>query len=533
MKDLQDIIALARSEVAALTAGRGAGVGADAGAGARVDGGVSAAAAPGAGVGDRTARAALATLVSVEGSSYRRPGASMLIAPDGRRAGGISGGCLERDVERHAREVLASGQPRVVVYDTQSEADLLVGTGLGCGGRLEILVEPIELTAEHSPTARWSSALERREALAELIIVSPTPAGAAASPASASSSASHDASAVRSNAPHADDSGGEAASAAAVAGTASGGTASAEAEATRAEAQAEAEADRHDAGAAAASARAAVLPQGWRLFLWSHAASGERAHSLLAQRVEPANGAAADAQTARRDLEATIARCVDIARDALIGGRSTGVTIDSPRGPLQAFVRVVTPPVQLIVCGAGDDTMPLVRMAGTLGWYVRMLDHRAAFGTRERFPDAAQVDIVAAGELPTNVRLDARTVAVVMNHNFAADSAWLRALAPLPLAYVGVLGARTRTERLMRETELDQQPASALKHVFAPAGLDIGAEGADQIALAIVSEIQAVLTARPGASLRDRDRHRGRDSSRADASPSASRVLASETSEVM
>jgi xanthine/CO dehydrogenase XdhC/CoxF family maturation factor len=478
MKDLQDIIALARAEVAAQTSGLGGpagdGAGAVAGARAGADGRGADGGGSSDGVSGGPARAALATLVSVEGSSYRRPGASMLIAPDGRRAGGISGGCLERDVERHAREALAAGQPRVVVYDTQSEADLLVGTGLGCGGRLEILVEPIELTAEHSPTARWAAALERREALAELIIVSPMPGDA--------------------------------------------------------------------------PARAALLPQGWRLFLWSHAAGGERAHSHLAQRIEPAGDAAVaadagasapatasgEAHAARVELEETIARCVDIARDALIGGRSTGVTIDTPRGPLQAFVRVVTPPVQLIVCGAGDDTMPLVRMAATLGWYVRMMDHRAAFGTRDRFPDAAQMDIVAAGELPATVRLDARTVAVVMNHNFAADSAWLRALAPLPLAYLGVLGARTRTERLMRETELDQLPPSALKHVFAPAGLDIGAEGADQIALAIVSEIQAVLTARPGASLRDRDRNRDRDSSsRGDHAPSASRVLASETSQVM
>lgn len=508
MKDLQDIIALARSEVAARAAASGASrdsgtrAGADGNAGIGAGAGANAAAAAS---GGDTARAALATLVSVEGSSYRRPGASMLISADGRRAGGISGGCLERDVERHAREVLAAGQPRIVVYDTQSEADLLVGTGLGCGGRLEILVEPIELTAEHSPAARWASALERREALAELIITSP-----------ASESAT----------PRGDAAVDVIAGADAIAG---------------AGADAGVPADERADAALAASSRPALLPQGWRLFLWSHAAGDVPTHAHLAQPVKQADAASpTDAHAVRLELETTIARCVEIARDALIGGRSTGVTIDSPRGPLQAFVRVVTPPVQLLVCGGGDDTMPLVRMAGTLGWYVRMFDHRAAFGTRDRFPDAAQVDVVAAGELPANVRLDARTVAVVMNHNFAADSAWLRALAPLPLAYVGVLGARTRTERLMRETELDQQPASALKHVFAPAGLDIGAEGADQIALAIVAEIQAVLTARPGASLRDRDRHRNRDHAehgRADATSSStsssSRVLASETSQVM
>lgn len=496
MKDLQDIIALARQAS-----------------------------------GDR---AALATLVSVDGSSYRRPGASMLMTADGRRAGGISGGCLERDVERHAREVLADGTPRLVLYDTQSEADLIIGTGLGCGGRLEILVEPIALSIEFGPIARWAGALERREALAEVMIVAGHAASAAVAPADIAA-ASH----ADGNANDNKDANGEA----------------------KTNGDANSHMDVDDAAVAATSSWAiagrkahAAAPVGWRLFLWSHALTDAAWHPPFADApsaapvdtdatapAATASAATASAararegnESARRERErgaaaasssgrsgaasvaggaaAALASVVDAAgraaREALApGARSAPIILDTLDGPLPAFVRVVTPPVQLLVCGAGDDAMPLVRMACTLGWYVRVIDHRAGFATRDRFPDAAHVDVAVAGELPASVRLDARTVAVAMNHNFRADSAWLRSLAALPLPYVGVLGARSRTERLLRDAELatfGTPGAPGLRHLFAPAGLDLGSEGAEQIALAIVAEIQAVLAGRAGTSLRDR-----------------------------
>lgn len=84
---------------------------------------------------------ALATLVRVDGSSYRRPGARLLLAADGRRAGSISGGCLEDDVAAHASEVLAGGAARTVTYDTTTENDQVWGVGLGCHGVVYVLVE--------------------------------------------------------------------------------------------------------------------------------------------------------------------------------------------------------------------------------------------------------------------------------------------------------------------------------------------------------------------------------------------------------
>src|SRR5687768_18594001 len=86
---------------------------------------------------------ALATVVSVEGSSYRRPGARMLITEDGELTGAISGGCLEGDALRKALYVMSEQRAMVVTYDTSDEDDAKIGVGLGCNGIVRILIEPV------------------------------------------------------------------------------------------------------------------------------------------------------------------------------------------------------------------------------------------------------------------------------------------------------------------------------------------------------------------------------------------------------
>ena len=83
----------------------------------------------------------------------------------------MSGGCLERDVEKHAKEVLASGEPRVVIYDTREDVDMVFGTALGCGGLVEVFIERLPLQDDRGPVARWATAADRRETLVELMIV--------------------------------------------------------------------------------------------------------------------------------------------------------------------------------------------------------------------------------------------------------------------------------------------------------------------------------------------------------------------------
>ncbi len=91
-------------------------------------------------------KAALATVVQVRGSSYRSPGARMLITDDGRWVGSISGGCLEGDALRQARQVMMDGAPQTVTYDTREESNQNLGIGLGCNGVIDVLIEPIGQT---------------------------------------------------------------------------------------------------------------------------------------------------------------------------------------------------------------------------------------------------------------------------------------------------------------------------------------------------------------------------------------------------
>lgn len=86
---------------------------------------------------------ALATVINVEGSAYRRPGARMLLTLEGGSWGMVSGGCLESDVMDHARRALQSGRPRIVRYDSTSEDDIVFGTGLGCNGVIDVFIEPV------------------------------------------------------------------------------------------------------------------------------------------------------------------------------------------------------------------------------------------------------------------------------------------------------------------------------------------------------------------------------------------------------
>jgi len=88
-------------------------------------------------------QAALATVVRVEGSSYRRAGARMLVLDDGTYLGGISGGCLEGDALRRAQKGIALGRPSVITYDTTQDDDYQIGVGLGCQGIIDVLFTPL------------------------------------------------------------------------------------------------------------------------------------------------------------------------------------------------------------------------------------------------------------------------------------------------------------------------------------------------------------------------------------------------------
>src|SRR3990170_1044103 len=108
-------------------------------------------------------KVALATVVQVRGSSYRSPGARMLIADDGKWVGSISGGCLEGDALRKARQVMTDNKPLTVTYDTREDSNQNLGIGLGCNGVIDVLIEPVDPGNNHNPIKLFEKLLSAKE----------------------------------------------------------------------------------------------------------------------------------------------------------------------------------------------------------------------------------------------------------------------------------------------------------------------------------------------------------------------------------
>jgi xanthine dehydrogenase accessory factor len=172
------------------------------------------------------------------------------------------------------------------------------------------------------------------------------------------------------------------------------------------------------------------------------------------------------------------------------------------------FSETIPPPTTLAVFGACDDAQPLARFAHELGWRVTIADPRAAFATAERFPTAARLVVAPATELVARVAPPPVALAVVMTHHYVHDVPLLRGLLPRPLAYLGLLGPKKRGDRILAELERENLPLTAAQRerLHAPVGLDIGANTPEQVALAIVAEIQTVLAGRDARPLRERTR---------------------------
>lgn len=186
-------------------------------------------------------------------------------------------------------------------------------------------------------------------------------------------------------------------------------------------------------------------------------------------------------------------------------GTSLG-TVGAAPPSTGVFEQEIAPPVALVVFGAGDDAQPLVRLAKELGWTVTVADPRPALVTAARFPLADTLLAGPADELVARAAPDARTLAVVMTHHYVHDLPLLGALLRVPLAYLGLLGPKKRAERILADLTASGQVISSTQraHLHAPVGLDLGAESPEEVALAILAEMQAVLGRRDARPLRER-----------------------------
>ncbi len=322
----------------------------------------------------------LFSLVGASGSSYRRPGARLLSLLDGRAAGTLSGGCLEADLLRRAVWSVRKGAV-VERYNTAFDDTAEIPYGLGCGGEVDLLLEP----------------LEAPEAVALL------------------------------------------------------------------------------------EALAATLHGEYRMIatrLPAPARSGPLARIVLDQRGDVIFATEALATES----------IVDLRRLALEAAHGTRVA--APGGSL--FVERLYPPQRLVIFGGGEDARPLARLASEMGWTVMVADGHAQRARAERFPTAQRVAVIgAAADLP----VFASDAVVLMTHSYDQDRRLLAELLPLQPRYLGLLGARHRSALLLQEASaLAGIPlAAATERTQAPIGLELGGDGPEAVALAIVAQLQHVL----------------------------------------
>ncbi len=362
---------------------------------------------------------ALATIVSVSGSTYRRPGARLLVPDEGASVGNLSGGCLEGEVEDLGRDVMASGESRLTLYDLTADDEVIWGWGLGCNGAIEVFVEPAERAAEIADTLRDAIENERAVAIATVLTCTSTPSSTLSKPSSTLSSPS--------------------------------------------------------------STRG--VPVGARLL------------------VRPGEDRRGSTGVSALDDELELR-----ARDALASGRTEALSFMVSGYQVRAFIESVLPPPRLLVCGAGHDAIPVVKLASELGWRTVVVDDRSDFLDRARFPGAGELVEAQPGEAAAKAGFDRRCFALVMSHNYLRDRDYLKSFLGSDVAYIGMLGPQARTERLLADLATEGIVASSerLSVIHGPAGLDLGSEGPEEIAVAIVAEVLAVTRAREGGFLRDR-----------------------------
>jgi xanthine dehydrogenase accessory factor len=334
---------------------------------------------------------ALATVVKVEGSSYRRPGARMLVTEDGEITGAISGGCLEGDALRRAQFAMFEKKNKLAIYDTTGEEDNKIGVQLGCNGIVYILFEPIEHNVENNAIHLFKKIMKQRK------------------------------------------------------------------------------------------------------------------DAVLATEFNRDMRAEQKGTCCVVDDETFLYEDMGIVTDAknILKQKNSVVKEYEERSVLYQFV---SPPIQLIIIGAGNDAQPLVDMTFILGWNIIVADGRPAYATVQRFSKASKICIVKPAEILSAINIDEHTAVVLMTHNYNYDIAAFEKLLTTNCTYIGVLGPKKKLHKMI--DELSEKGIKIndemMQNIYAPVGLDIGAETSEEIALSMIAEIKAAFSKRQGSSLREK-----------------------------
>ena len=348
-------------------------------------------------------RSALAAVVHLNGSSYRRPGARMLVTDEGELTGAISGGCLEGDALRKAMMVLSQQKSRLVTYDTNDEDDATIGIQLGCAGIIHVLFEPINVNDNNNPIQLLRKAIAIRQ---QAVLIT--------------------------------------------------------------------------------------------LFALEDKKNEQAGTCMLIEKNGNISGDIPFSDL-KKNIMGDAALVMKAQTSSFKNYKSKNISVT-------AFIEFLQPPVSLVVVGAGNDAIPMMQIAEILGWDVRIIDGRGTHARPERFVSACQVLVSKPEKVLKQIPVDQHTAFVLMTHNYNYDLAMLKALIFQDVMYIGLLGPKLKLERMLDEIKekgihINEQH---LKKIYAPVGLEIGAETAEEIAVSIIAEIQSIITGKKGGSLRDK-----------------------------
>ena len=328
---------------------------------------------------------AMAVVVYVEGSSYRRTGARMLVSEDGFWEGGISGGCLEGDALKKARMSILKSKPELVRYDTTKDDDSQIGVGLGCNGVIDVLFIPVDFEDANNPIETLKNGVNQTKG--PLITI------------------------------------------------------------TKSE------------------NKPSLLG---KLFYFD----SKESLAFLENQTDVSSFA-----TEISNLE-----------------KSKNYNFGNE---LRLFVEILPKPITVYLFGNQYDIYPLIELLKLMYWEVTIVSEPHKIQNRNG------LRIIAPNDFFEN-DLDENSAVVLMSHSLETDKKNLRKLSGSKTKYIGMLGPKTRSERILEELGAEGIKIEP-QNIFAPTGLDLGASTPEEIALSIVAEIKAVFSSRNGSFLKERD----------------------------
>lgn len=341
-------------------------------------------------------KCAIAQVVRVEESSYRREGARMLVFESGVFEGGISGGCLEGDALQRSQIAILKQQPSIVTYDTSKENE--IGVGLGCNGVIDVLISPI---SENSSTLEMLQKCVSDRG--EHVIATVT----------------------------------------------------------------------------ALNSDIDAIPLGRPFYYDQDSASLEDCqHDGLRNFFQ------------------------DKINDVLENKKSNTYHFEEEGVKASVFIELIPPQFHLAIYGDNYDVYPMLEMAKLMDWDVSLVGNVQKL-KKEKLQSVKNIYLKDDEARP---EIDHRTAVILMAHDYKTDYANLQHLIKSPAPYIASLGPRKRFDKMIGEFKSKgiEFSEEEKQRIFAPCGLEIGANTPEEIAMSLFSEILGVFSGNVGGMLRNK-----------------------------